>query len=158
MSNFNTDWWTEKEVTLLTNTLINNNCKIEALPLTTLAYKTGRTETAIIAKAKRILEKLYLWSSEEERGLFYYYLQGLPLAEIHDKLLDFGCKATMKQLEVKIKEMRQEVEEDIKDYAEERKLKTAKHFCLDTINFWLKNKNTDSEFTRKALHQRIKNG
>jgi hypothetical protein len=158
VSNFNSRRWTEKEVNILTNNLINRNGKIEDLPLTALSIKLDRTETAIIAKAKRILEKLYFWTSEEERGLFYYYLQGAPLAEIHEKLTNFGSKATMTQLEAKIKEMREEVVEDIRAYAEERNLKTAKHFKPDTLDFFLKNKGTESDFTRKALHLRIKNG
>lgn len=158
MSNFNSRRWTDKEVSILTNNLINRKGKIEDLPLAALSVKIDRTETAIVAKAKRILEKLYFWTPEEERGLFYYYLQGASLAEIHEKLTNFGSKATMTQLEAKIKEMREEVVGDIKTYAEERKLKTAKHFKPDTLAFFLKNKGTESDFTRKALHQRIRNG
>lgn len=161
MANFTAKRWSEKDVRTLENALDQYEWKIERLPLTTLATKFDRTETAVIAKAKRLIEKYnrtYEWSEEEQRGAFHYYLKGLSFKEIHEKLVDFGSGATLEQTEQELLRMRKAHSDGIIAYAEERGLKAAKTISLETINYFLKNKDTTNDFERKALNNRIARG
>lgn len=160
-ANFTAKRWSKEDVHLLERNLDRYNWDITKLPLLSLAQKFDRTEGAIIAKAKRLIENYkreYEWSETEQTGAFHYYLKGLALKEIHEKLLNFGSQATLDQLESEMKRMRKFHEQEIRTYAEERNLTTAKNFKLDTIEFFVKNRNTQSDFVRKALHTKIKNG
>lgn len=161
MANFNAKRWSEKDVRILENTLDQYEWKIEKLPLMTLAAKFERSETAVIAKAKRLIEKYnrtYEWSEEEQRGAFIYYLKGLPFKEIHEKLLNFGSQATLEQTEQELLRMKKSYTDGIRAYAEERGLKAAKTMSVETIDYFLKNKDTTNDFTRKALNNRIARG
>lgn len=161
MANFNSRRWSKEETRTLELNLDKYNWDFTKLPITLLAEKLNRTESAILAKAARLkndYNRTYEWSEEEQNGAFFYYLKGLPLKEIHDKLINFGSQATLEQLESELKRIRKSHEEEAKAYAEERGLKIAKHLTLETLEFFLKNRNTTSDFTRKALHSRIANG
>lgn len=161
MANFNSKRWSEKDVNILENTLEQCDWCIEKLPLLTLAMKFDRTETAVIAKAKRLIEKYnraYQWSEEEQRGAFHYYLKGLPFKEIHDKLVAFGCQATIEQMEQELLRLRKSYTDVIVNYARERGLKVAKTLSLETIAYFIKNNNTTNDFERKALNSRIARG
>lgn len=161
MANWNNRWTKEHTFNLEQN-LDLYGWDVHKLPLTTLAHNYNRTEAAVIAKAKRLVEKYnrtYEWSEPEQNGAFHYYLKGLPLKEIHEKLVAFGSGATIEQLEGEMLRMKKVHEQAIRAYAEERKLPVAKALSIDTINYFLQNKNTESSFVRKALHARIaKNG
>jgi hypothetical protein len=161
MANFNAKRWSEKDVRILENTLDQYEWKIEKLPLMTLAMKFDRTETAVIAKAKRLIEeynRTYEWSEEEQRGAFHYYLKGLSFKEIHEKLLNFGSEATLEQTEQELLRMKKSYSDGIRTYAEERGLRAAKTMSLETINYFLKHKDTTNDFERKALNNRIARG
>lgn len=162
MANYNiTPRWSKEDCRILEKNLDKYNWKIDKLPVSLLADMFNRTEAAVIAKAKRLVlqyERTYEWSQDEQNGSFHYYLKGLPTKEIHEKLLAFGSQATLEQLESELSRMKKMYSDEIKDYAEERGLPVAKAIQIDTIDFFIKNKNTTSDFTRKALHSRIARG
>ena len=157
-NNFASRRWSEKEMSILTSTLKQYDWEIRDLPMEALKQKLNRSTDAILSRARLILARTYPWEQAEEDYAFRLYLKGLSLKEILDKLHSRDSEATMQHLEDKIKDRRLEVEEDMRNFAEERSLKVPKHFSLDTIIFFLKNKDTQSPFVKSSLLKRISRG
>lgn len=131
------------------------------LPLISMSQKLNRTPESIKRKAVRLKEaqkSVYTWDKEERKEAFDLYLEELSMAEILEKLHEQGSQASMKNLEEELDRLREVCSQQIRRYAEERQLPVAKRFKLDTIKFFIDNRETTSDFTRKALHSRIKNG
>lgn len=159
--------WTAEEEHLLRVNLEHYDWDVTKLVLPSLIQKlkNKRTERGILLKAERmvearnkLLESKYPWTLEQRRGLYHYYLSGTATKEIHEKLLAAGFTPTMGQLEEELARIRERLETEIKKYAEERGLKVSKWLSLDTLAFFFNNSKTDSDFIRKALHERIARG
>jgi hypothetical protein len=141
--------------------LLKTHKIVANLPLISMSQKLNRTPDSIRRKAVRLQEAQksnYQWDKEEREEAFRLYLKELPSAKILEKLHEQGSTASMKNLEDELKRLREVLSQRIRKYAEERQLPVAKHFRLDTIKFFMDNQATTSDFTRKALHSRIKNG
>ena len=152
-------WSKDEEAYLLS--MIKTYRNIADLPLVTISQKLERTTDSIRRKAIRLKEMsafLYEWDKEESKEAFLLYLEELSLAEILKRLHEQGSAASLKNLEEELKRLKEAWSEHIRKYAEERQLPTAKHFKPDTLKFYIENRTTDSDFIRKALHKRIKNG
>lgn len=152
--------WTKEEENLVLSSLKQHK-SIANLPLTILSEKIGKTPDSIRRKAIRLQESstsLYKWVQDEQKEAFLLYLQGMPLAEILVELHEQGSTASLADLEDELKRLREVWSRLIRRYAEERQLATAKHFSLDTIEFYINSKDTTSDMIRKALHRKIKNG
>ena len=152
-------WTKEEENFVLAQLKVYKS--VADLPLASMSQKMGRTSDSIRKKAGRLhqaKDSIYIWDKEESQEAFLLYLQELPLAEILKQLHDQGSTATLDQLEIELKRMREAWSKHIRTYAEERQLPTAKHFKLNTIKFYIENRLTASDFVRKVLHGKIKNG
>lgn len=152
--------WTKEEETFVLEEL--KKCKvITMLPLISMSQQLGRTADSIRRKAERLCvtkASEYSWDKEESKEAFLLYVNGLPTAEILTQLHEQGSVATVEQLELELKRLRDAWDKHIRTYAEERNLPTAKRFSLDTIKFYIDNRLTDKDFIRKVLHGKIKNG
>lgn len=132
---------------------------VDQLPLVAMSQSMGRTPDSIRKKAGRVhITESYIWDQEESKEAFLLYLKELPLATILAELHRQGSEATLDQLELELKRLREAWSKHIRGYAEERGLAVAKHFKLDTIGFYIENRLTDKDFVRKVLHGKIKNG
>ena len=152
--------WSKEEENYVLKVLETHR-NIADLPLVSMSQKLDRSPESIKRKAVRLRESqksTHTWDKEESKEAFTLYLKGLPLAEILAELQEQDSQASMKNLEDELKRLREAWSRHMKKYAEERQLPTAKHFKLDTIKFYMDNRTTTSDFTRKALHRRIKNG
>lgn len=148
--------WTKEEESLLINYLEKYG-SVDELPLASLTTKFGRTVEAIRRKAARLVEAFnnsHEWTQAERKEAFELYLQEKSLAEIKESL----SHISLEQIEQELKRLRNAWSQHMRAYAEERGLPAAKHFKLDTIGFYIENRNTDKDFIRKVLHNRIKNG
>lgn len=148
--------WTKEEEQLL-DKYIDEYKSLEELPLVHLASRLNRTEDAIRRKAIRLVDAYndsHQWTSKERRIAFELYVVGESYARIQESLPE----VSMENIETELKRLRKIYEVQIKTYAEERGLKTTKNISLAQINLFIKTKDTTSEFIRKGLHSRIKNG
>lgn len=146
--------WTKDEEERLINLYSQWNSPKE-VPFHLLVDKfPGRTEKALKAKLNRLITShnlTYRWTKEESRKVFHQYLEGVALADIE-------TDASLEELESELKRQRNKAEQIVRAYAEERGLQANKYLSLETLNLFRKHYNTTSDFTRKALHNRIQNG
>lgn len=151
--------WTTEEENFVLKYLDKYKLPSE-LPAVAMAQAlNGRSPTSIIRKARRLIAEPRVqeleWGADAVRKLSRLYLDGLSTLDIQKNL---PIEATIEQIEAKIKKIKEGWTEFIIDYAEARGLPYAKSFKLDTFAFFIKNHNTTSDFTRKMLHGKIKNG
>lgn len=96
----------------------------------------------------------YEWTASERQKAFTLYLEGKSVAEIRASLPEIS----LDEIEQELKRLRNAWSKRMQAYAEERGLPVAKHFKLDTIDFFIQNKDTDKDFIKKVLHGKLKNG
>ena len=152
--------WTQEEEDYVLSVLKKYK-SVSQLPLVAMSEKLGRTADSIRRKAIRLDQtpsEEYEWAKEESSEAFILYLEELPLAKVLEKLHEQGSTASMEQLEEEIQRIRDQWSLHIKRYAETNGIPCAKHFKLDTIKFYIQNRNTASDFVKKSLHRKIKNG
>lgn len=150
--------WTDEEERLL-HKYIEEYTSVDKLPLAYLSSSVfkDRTPAAIRRKADRLVKAFndsYDWDNKERRTAFELYIVGESYASIQESLPHIS----MDELETELKRLRKIYEVQIRTYAEERGLKTTKNISLGQIDLFIKTKDTTSEFIRKGLHSRIKNG
>lgn len=150
-------WTTEEENFVIEQ--LKKYKAVDQLPLIAMSQSMGRTSDSIRKKAGRLYgTENYGWDTEESKEAFLLYLKELPIAGILKRLHEQGSEATLDQLELELKRLREAWSKHIRGYAEERGLAVAKHFKLDTIGFYIENRLTTKDFIRKVLHGKIKNG
>jgi uncharacterized Zn finger protein len=148
----NSTKWTKDEEERLMN-IYSQYDSLKDVPFHLLNFP-GRTEKALKAKLNRLITShnlTYSWTKEESRKVFHQYLQGVALKDIE-------TEASLNELESELKRQRDKAEQIVRAYAEERGLQVNKYLSLETLNLFRNNYNTTSDFTRKALHNRIQNG
>jgi len=148
--------WTKEQENEL-NGYIDRYEDVDSLPLVHLADKFGRTTDAVLRKAKRLVEaynSVHQWINKERKIAFDLYVAGESYARIQESLPEVSMDAIEKEM----KRLRKLAEAQLRAYAEERGLQTTKNISLGQLEFFLKNRETTSEFVRKGLHSRIKNG
>ena len=155
--------WSEEEENFVLVNIDYYKGVIQNLPLSAMAKKLDRSEGAIKIKALRLLEKQkkqadYDWTRQERREVFELHVKGIPYAEITKKLRETGSDFSTYNLRAELSRLKKAWEDNIRVYAEERGLPVAKKLNLDTIAFYIENRDTTSDFVRKGLHSRIKNG
>lgn len=151
--------WTKEEELIVYNTLSRHNLDPNDLPLEALSTRLGRTKDAIRRKARRLKETPpeieETWDAEQSKQLWDLYSSGLSTLEIK-RALDFH--AELSQIETKAKELRATVSASVRKYAESIGLPCAKVLRLETLRYFSEHRKTTSDFTRKILHGKIKNG
>lgn len=151
--------WTKEEELIVYNTLSRHNLDPNDLPLEALSTRLGRTKDAIRRKARRLKETPpeieETWDAEQSKQLWDLYSSGLSTLEIK-RALDFH--AELSQIETKAKELRATVSASVRKYAAAHGLPCAKVLKLETLRYFLEHGKTTSDFTRKILHGKIKNG
>jgi hypothetical protein len=148
--------WTKDEEKLL-HAYIDKYESVEELPLTHLSERLNRTTDAVLRKAKRLVEaynSAHQWINKERKIAFDLYVAGESYARIQESLPEVSIDA----IETEMARLRKLAEGQLRAYAEERGLQTTKNISLGQLEFFLKNRETTSEFVRKGLHSRIKNG
>lgn len=151
-----TRWTTEEENYVLKHV---NKYGLENLPLPTMTKYLNRSVSSVTKKAKRLLEaKNYEWEKEESQEAFNLYLEGKSTGSILDELHEQGSTASMKELETELRRLKEAWTKYIRNYAEARQLPAADYLSLETIKFFIENYKTESDFIRKGLHTRIRNG
>lgn len=146
--------WTNEEKELLIKYL--ERYPISDLPFSILEPKLRRSKDAIKRKALRLMEESdkYEWTASERQKAFTLYLEGKSFSEIKASLPEIS----LDEIEQELKRLRNAWTKRMQAYAEERNLPVAKHFKLDTIDFFIQNKDTDKDFIKKVLHGKLKNG
>ena len=151
--------WTKEETDRLIEMCRNNKWERPSdAPLTALSQKfPGRTPKAIKSKLARIMvqHELIYWDKELAKKAFHLYLQGNSFQYIKEAL---QIEATLDQLEAEIMRRRKEAEEFVRNYAKDQGFEAAARLSTETLLLFRTHFNTTSDFTRKALHQRIRNG
>lgn len=157
--------WTDEEESKLIHIMNRNNFTYHTAPWAAIADKfEGRTIKSVKGKVARLLknnpnifENGHEWTSPEIKGALKYYLEGESFAKIHERLVNFGSSASLKDVESKLLELKAELTLQLYAYAEERGLE-VKHVTLDLLKFFVQNRNTTSQLVRAGLNSRIQNG
>lgn len=152
--------WTEEEVSLVRNNLERYNYDIMSMPLAAMSERLGRTADAIRRKATRLksepkpAEPLE-WPKEASQELWELYSSGMSTLDIH-KNITFDV--SLEDIELKIPELKEAVVKSVRKYADTLGLPCAKVLRLETLRYFSEHRKTSSDFTRKILHGKIKNG
>lgn len=157
--------WTDEEESRLIHIMKHNKFTYHTAPWAAIADKfEGRTIKSVKGKVARLLnnnpnifENGYEWSAPEIKGAAKYYLEGESFSKIHERLVNFGSNASLKDVESKMLELKAQFTLELYAYAEERGLE-VKRVTLDLLKFFVQNKNTTSQLVRSGLHSRIQNG
>lgn len=152
--------WTEEEESLVRANLERYNNDVMSMPLSAMSEKLGRTPDAIRRKATRLksapkpAEPLD-WPKEASLELWELYSSGMSTLDIH-KSMSFDV--SLADIELKIPELKEGVVKSVRKYAESIGLPCAKVLRLETLRYFWEHRKTTSDFTRKILHGKIKNG
>jgi Arc/MetJ-type ribon-helix-helix transcriptional regulator len=145
--------WTTQEENFVLKYLDKYKLPSELPAVAMAEVLKGRSPTSIIRKARRLAEEERIeWTVEQSKELFTLYLEGLPTAEIKARA---SVEVSLEEIEKELKNSRAKWNSFI---VRREQLPENTRLKLDTIKFYIENYNTDSDFIRKALQSKVRNG